>query len=79
MGSAVGDGNDVYFAVNVIAVFQNRTKRRRATRGLKNNRALFAPLVSWMLAVWDALNRPQIDIQSFLSEKALIVRNPHWG
>jgi hypothetical protein len=53
MGCPVGDGNNIDFTVDVIAILQNRAKWRRAPRRLKNDRAVFAPLMAGMLAVRD--------------------------
>jgi hypothetical protein len=44
---------------------------------LKNNRAVLAPLMARVLAVWNALDRSEVDVQAFLFEKALIMSNPH--
>jgi hypothetical protein len=33
--------------------------------------------MAWMLAVRDPLHWPQIDVQAFLFEKALVVSHPH--
>jgi len=49
-----GDGNDIDFAVDVIALFQHRAKWRRAAGRLEYDRAIFAPLVARVLAVGNA-------------------------
>src|SRR4029434_1211147 len=79
MRGAVSDRYDVDFAVNVIAVFQHRTKWRRAPGGLEDDRAILAPLVTRVLAVGNTLNRPQIDIQPLFLKEPLVVRDPHRG
>ena len=58
MRRPVGDRHDVDLAVDVITVFQNRAKRRRAPGRLENDRAILAPLVARVLAVGDTLDRP---------------------
>ncbi len=53
---AVGDGHDIDFAVDVIALFQHRAKRRRAAGRLEYDRAVLAPLMARVLAVGNALD-----------------------
>ena len=77
MGRPVGDRHHIHFAVDVIAVFQHRAKRRRAARRLKYYHSLFAPLVARVLAVGYALNGPQLDVETFLFEKTLVMSHPH--
>ncbi len=77
MRRPVGDRYDVDLAVDVIAIFQHRTKRRRAAGRLKDDRAVLAPLVARVLAVGNSLHRPQIDVQPLFLEKSLVVSDPH--
>ena len=77
MGCAVGNRYDIDLTVDMIAIFQNRTKRRRPAGGLKNDRAILSPLMARVLAIRNALDRPEVDIQPFLFKKALIMGNPH--
>ncbi|MBM2805512.1 MAG: hypothetical protein HW419_3405, partial [Deltaproteobacteria bacterium] len=77
MRRAVGDANDIHFPVDMIAIFQHGTKRRRTTRRLENNCPIFAPLMPWMLAVWNSLDRSQIDVQAFLFKEAFVMGDPH--
>src|SRR6266566_2478926 len=72
----VRDRNDIDVGVFWSSLFAHRAKHRGTAWRREHDLALLAPLVAWVLSIWDSKHCFEGYVETFFAEKPLVVGDP---